>query len=166
MNGETIMQGIRFLSKAYPGKITSCRETEQVWARLLGDLSDQSFLAAIEHYAATKPIYPPTPAEIRQKAIELDHGMITEITAMQAWDRIWRSFNDTEIVLTDIEREVLRFMGGSWALRNSRNLTTDRAHFLRAYDETLNRRKVERQTTPRIRAFVGANQKLLRETNE
>ena len=107
------------------------------WLDQLGDLEEDILLAAVRDLCGAPGQWSPSVGDIRQRAVELSLGQLAPPSGGEAWGRACDWAGGSEIELTDLERCVIKRLGGSWELKHSLNPTSTRRDFLRFYDEAL-----------------------------
>lgn len=139
------------LKAAFPREQVGAR-TVQVYTSFLADLEYEAGLAAVRELIATTSRFP-TIATIREAVAE---RVLALPSAEQAWLEVregLRRFDDSDSSTWWPEwshpaiDEAVRGLGGLASLELSRNPQTDRAHFLRIFDELRSRRVREAQTS-------------------
>jgi hypothetical protein len=109
------------------------------WLDQLGDLEEDILLAAVRDLCGSPGQWSPSVGDIRQRAVELSLGQLAPPSGGEAWGRACDWAGGSEIDLTDLERSVIKRLGGSWELKHSLNPTSTRRDFLRFYDEAINK---------------------------
>ena len=119
-------------------------DSVKIWYRLLQDMPYELANVAIQRHMATNK-FPPTPAEIRQAAVQT-------VEAPQGWADGWEQFRravrrygyyqqeEAMNSMDEITRKTVRRLG--WKeLCESENIMQDRANFRMAYEQEANRRR-------------------------
>lgn len=117
-------------------------DSVKIWYRLLQDMPYELANIAIQRHMATNK-FPPTPAEIRQAAVQA-------VEAPQDWADGWEQFRravrkygyyqqeEAMNSMDDITRKTVRRLG--WKeMCESENIMQDRANFRMAYEQESNR---------------------------
>ena len=125
------------------------------WYTMIGHLDYQVAEMAIMQLAATKH-FPPQISDILEKASEITEPQILD--SGEAWNRAIKAverygpYNVEKAMMSmpELVREAVRRIG-YMELCNSQNISADRAHFFRIYDQLRARRAEEQRTPPKLR---------------
>lgn len=160
-NHREIVSAIMDMMNAeYPTKFSTTPERLKVWAQMLKGFDSEIILGAAYHLVSTNE-WPPNIAQVREQCVLMSHGEPYEPTGQEAWENIWRKVAGEEIELTDLEKRALKQTSSIYDLKRSSNPSTDRAHFIKAFDQLVAARKLERQTLPEVKALVEKNRPAL-----
>jgi len=118
------------------------------WLDQLGDLEEDILLAAVRDLCGTPGQWSPSVGDIRQRAVELSLGQLAPPSGGEAWARACDWAVGLEVELTDIERHVIKLLGGSWELKSALNPTSIRRDFLRFYDEAIKKMIATKRAHP------------------
>ena len=130
-------------------------EGKKIWARLLEDVEDAHLNAAVADLCAAKK-WPPSIAEVRERALDLQAGDLAPVTAYEAWDMVRRSLHDNTVDLPQLAREAKRQIGGEWQIKNdSAGMTL--SHFVKAYDALVVKQRRLRTATPAAKQIAASN---------
>lgn len=119
-----------------------------LWAKLLADIPLAAAEAAIASHVSTSP-FPPSIAEIREWAA----GGPGDGAGADAWGKLMQAVRKygwcnqaeaKEFLGPDIWGAMLRTFPDWLALCMSENMEADRAHFLRMWDSTARRERINR----------------------
>ncbi len=119
-----------------------------MWHGLLGDLDYQLAGMAVQKLISESP-YPPTIHDIRKRAVEVQFPDLP--TAAEAWGimlkniRNYGSYRVQEGLdaLPPVVKEVAQYMGYKEICQSEEPEGVLRAHFMKMYEQVLNRRKGE-----------------------
>lgn len=154
-NPETIANILTLLSAAYPSaKLAD--ETPDLYERLLADIPDDILEAATLDHISKSPFYPHV-SDLRERAFAIKGDFHRLPPAAQAWGEI------TKLIITfgrsnkpDIENPISARVVEALGWRElcmSENQVSDRARFIQAYDQYIERERNEQQTLPSIKAL-------------
>ena len=140
---ETITKNLAVVSAAYPN-FDLKPETVKVYLKLLADLPDELLEEASLAHIAQSTFFP-TVAELRTAAFELVERQNPLPAGLEAWseveDQIQRvGYIGQPVFQHPLTAQLVNAMG--WQnLCRSENQVADRAHFLTAYEQLLNRER-------------------------
>ena len=147
----------------------SSKERTAIWHKMLGDLDYTIAEMAVQKLISESP-YPPTIHDIRKRVVEVQFPDLP--TAAEAWGimlkniRNYGSYRVQEGLdaLPPVVKEVAQYMGYKEICQTEEPEGVTRAHFMKMYEQILNRRKGE-QILPlplqqQIKALSG-NMKML-----
>ncbi len=163
---ETVRQILLAINECYPGKFNKTEKTKKIWHRMLKDIDAENVLAATFHLCATVPTWPPDVASIRQQAVRYAHGEMEAPTGHEAWENIRKKFGNDHHQLTDHEKAAVNQIGSMFDLKRSENTVADRAQFIKAFDNIIAKRDLDRATLPEVKALVENNVPFLPEHEE
>lgn len=124
------------------------------WLDQLGDLEEDILLAAVRDLCGAPGQWSPSVGDIRQRAVELSLGQLAPPSGGEAWGRACDWAGGSEIDLTDLERSVIKRLGGSWELKHSLNPTSTRRDFLRFYDEAIKKMIATKRAHPETKKIA------------
>jgi len=150
---QAVITAMKMFSDSYPGKFTVGTNVG-TWEQVLSDIDPGVIPAAALHLISTRKDWPPDPATLREQCILMSHGQLQEPTGSEAWERIREKFHTDDLELTDMEKQALKQTSSIYDLKRSTNPSTDRAHFIKAFDLLVAKRKLDRQTLPEVKALV------------
>lgn len=136
--------------------------TVDVLYDLLGDLPVDTLRVAVKSCCSEiGRAFAPSPGEIREAAIKLHMRASGVPTAAEAWGAIMESFRCTsfdqpEILNHPLVIKAIHCMGGMHAIGMSENNMADRAHFLKIYDQLLERAQEDAAELPILTEYVAA----------
>lgn len=156
---EQVIRVLAILGDAYPSWADRSSETlPETWRVLLGDLPiDRLLSAAIAH--AQSSHYPPTVAELRARAERRSEtapeeawalcvraaSFVSPYSTSERFAELWRALETKDAAAA----EALRSIGGFSLLHTqlAEDVSTNRAHFARAYQAILERSRRDAQET-------------------
>ena len=142
------------ISASYPGRVELSMEGKKIWARLLEDVEDAHLNAAVADLCATEK-WPPSIAEVRERALDLQAGELAPVTAYEAWDMVRRSLHET-VELPHLTREAKKQIGGEWQIKNDSSGTAMN-HFVKAYNALVVKQRRLRTATPAAKQIAASN---------
>lgn len=143
-------------------------EAMKIWYQVLGDLSADSLGAAARKYVETKPS-PPSPADLRQIAIELTTD--TPSDWGHGWEQVRNAIRrygtyDPKGALDsmdEVTRAVVTRMG--WQeICSSENMEVDRANFRMIYEQLAKKETERMQLSPKLQEQLSKLQLMQEET--
>lgn len=173
---QTIADILEEISDAYPTfELTEGRV--KVWKKYLQNYDDALLHAAVENYISTSgKAFPPSIPEIRSACTEVRMQIARIPLALEAWEDVihaypphktWHDAPDPEtgIVGPVIEEEVYQWihplvekvatmLGWPYKFPTSDEIGVDRAHFIRAYESSVNAAADLDRQLPEVRAYV------------
>jgi hypothetical protein len=168
---EEIHITLRLLRASFP-RWTPETDTAKSWAILLEDVNGEELQAAALHWITTNNSpWPPSISEIRAMVSRLRRMAAGVPDAFKAWGELLEMPADMERVQVveseagneiihhhlkfshPLIEEVARDLGWPGKFPGD-NPSTDRAHFVRAYNERLETMRIEDTMLPRVREFV------------
>ena len=129
-------------------KLLDDPESFRIWYELLKDLSYEMASAAAQAYMMTEH-FPPAPADIRKKALELVTAG-TEISEGEAWYMVRRAIANgiygSELEFRQLPEDIQKAVGTHkqlkiWAMDENFNESVIQSQFLRSYRQIRERRK-------------------------
>jgi hypothetical protein len=151
MENKTIAEILQIISESYPGRWHPTKQTTQVWSRMLRDLDPKYGLAAVTELCGSGD-YPPTIAQIRRTAHNLERGHVAPPSPWEAWERAIAGTPGGSI-----EARAIDLVGGTWAIRHGENPEVLRSQFLRCYSELLERHDREACAVTEVRQLAEDN---------
>jgi hypothetical protein len=154
----TISNVLNEIQAAYPNWRADA-DTVKVWTVYVSDLDDDLLIASVRKFISSSPhAFPPTIPEIRTMATQLMMEISSIPTPYEAWgmvqDEIRRvgSYGQPAFK-NDIVAQVVRRFG--WrSLCLSETEMVDRAHFTKAYEETLKNEIGRATRLPQINEYI------------
>ena len=149
MTREQFSLVVEGINAIYPDKIKD-KAAFDVWYKLLKDLDYETVSMATQHYMRTEH-FPPVPADIRNKAIELATMVEGEDGEIEAWNMVRKAiqnsaYNSVE-EFSKLPELIQRTIGSpdqlrTWALTDGEQLETVIAsNFMRVYRAKLTQKK-------------------------
>lgn len=152
---ETVSMIMDMFVAEYPGRFSTGLERLKVWCQMLKGFDGELILGAAYHLASTCN-WPPTIAQMREQCVLMSHGDLRNPTGAESWERIRRKMtSEPDLELTDLERTALSQTSSLYDLKRSTNPSTDRAHYIKAFDSLAAQRHQERITLPEVKALAG-----------
>ena len=133
---------------------------------LLGDLPADTLQAAVKACCSELGrAFAPSPGEIREAAVKLHIKASGAPTSAEAWGAIMDSFRRTsfdqpETLDHPLVVKAIRCMGGLNAIGMSENNMADRAHFLKIYDQLLQREEENAAELPCLTEYTEARKRI------
>jgi hypothetical protein len=143
----------------------------KVWFEILKDIDTQLLQAAALEFMSSPSAFPPTPGQLRGKAIEIMKRANQVPSAVEAWGMVqaapangmktwseerddgWHIFNEPYEFPHPLVEKVSRNLG--WPERFwTDNLVSDRSKFMRYYEDELHRATVEATSLPAVQDFI------------
>jgi hypothetical protein len=171
---EQIHSTIKLLRAAFP-RWTPETDTAKSWAILLEDVNGEELQAAALHWITTNNSpWPPSISEIRATVSQLRRMAAGVPDAFKAWgelldmpaemerSEVTGERNEQGAMIINVMHlkfshplieQVARDMGWPKSFPGD-NPSTDRAHFIRAYNERLENMRVQDTMLPKVREFV------------
>lgn len=157
VNTEDVTKILLAINECYPGKLNLTPDTNKIWLRMLRDLEARHVFLATYQLCATVKTWPPDVASVRQLSVSIAHGEMTPPTGHEAWEKILEKFKNESYLLTPHEKAALKQVGSMYDLKRSTNLVSDRAQFIKAFDQIIAKRDLDRATLPEVKALVEKN---------
>lgn len=167
MTRDEMLKVLAILGDAYPVWAEHASSSmPSTWLVLLGDLPvDRVLIAAVAHAQSNK--FPPTPAELRERAAPPDDvvpeqawalclrasRLVSQHASDQRFAEVWRALRAKDHVAAD----ALIAIGGFSLLFAQTNdaVSTNRAHFCRAYAALAARRRREGEARVALETLTG-----------
>lgn len=134
-----------------------------VWFALLGDLPYKQAELAVQKHMATEK-FPPTIADIREKAEQITSVKETEMSELEAWaivrKAIGRSSYYAEEEFEKLPEACKMAVGNpsnlrEWAMMDSDQVgTVEQSHFVRNYRTAMQRIKEDRRIPEKVRMAI------------
>lgn len=118
---------------------------------MLSDIDDNIGKASIIQLCSSGQ-WPPTISEIRETAISVLDGDVAEPSAWESWERVL----DCRTV-SETEKRVLNLVGGSWEIRNTKNIGVLRSNYIKAYQEITDADRKRRLAIPSVAKLAESN---------
>lgn len=155
---KAVQVSMQLLLEEYRGKFIITAERSKTWRQMLRGIDPTVITAAVYHLISSRDSeWPPTVGMVRQVALQFANGELHTPTGYDAWANIQKKFQYEDFPLTDLELAALKQIGTIYDLKRSTNPATDRAHFIKAFNELVNRQQLERVTLPEVKALVEHN---------
>lgn len=151
---ETVLKMFALLHANWPTEVVP-DERIDLYARMLGDLSDEMLEAATLHVIGSTP-FSPKVADIRKAAYEIYQQEMGLPTAGEAWGEVMQqirrvgSYGRPEFS-QEIIGAAVKAMGGWVMLCRSEEPMADRAHFFRVYDALAERKMRSDVMLPQVK---------------
>lgn len=123
-----------------------------VWFAMLGDLPYETTHAALVKFMMTSK-FPPTIADIRERATEIMHPDLQEMSELEAWSLVRKAVSNSnyhaEEEFEKLPEACKLAIGNSatlreWAVMDSDTLgSVEQSHFIRTYRATVERMKLD-----------------------
>lgn len=171
MRDKDFIPIFRKMALAYGSRMDDEPETMQVYFELLEDLPIDLVQAAAVEFMASPSAFPPTPGQIRAKAVDLQKRANGVPSPDEAWKMVldapidglekwseeredgWHIFNQPYQWESALVERVARNLG--WPNRFwTDNMTSDRARFLQAYENQLGNATREATSLPQVQAYL------------
>jgi len=174
MRSETIARAFKILSRAYPDYASKYLQGEEavqtirLYQRALDDVPDDVLEAAVLDHIANCPFWPKV-SDLRKRCFDLMAGMADLPTPYEAWAKVRKRLKNRIPVFRNgklhrprplpplIEKAVMG-IGGWDVLAASENGAADRARFIEAYTQLIER---ERRRAMELPAVRGARQRMV-----
>ena len=134
-----------------------------VWFALLGDLPYKQAELAVQKHMATEK-FPPTIADIREKAEQITSVKETEMSELEAWAMVRKAIGRSNYYAEEeFEKlpEACKMAVGNpsnlreWAMMDSDQVgTVEQSHFVRNYRTAMQRIKEDRRMPEKVRAAI------------
>jgi hypothetical protein len=124
--------------------------TKETWFLLLKDIDETSVLAAAMDLLAEPREWPPTPGQVRDRAIDIARGELNPISPTEAWERVCAFARRDHVELSAKEKRSLNVAGGTWAIKNASSIESARHIFLSHYKALCQDEKRRAVTMPAI----------------
>jgi hypothetical protein len=169
---ETVAMVLAILKEVYQGRFLTTDFTGDIWLKMLTGIDATAVLAATEQICAEPGQFPPTPGDIRARAIQIASGETSTPTGAEAWERVCQWYKDinsvsfdeygaeikekpkSSVVMTELEKRALKFIGGTWELGNSEKPSYIRHEFITFFDTQIAKQQKERSLTPTTKALL------------
>jgi len=97
----------------------------------------------------------------------MSHGRLFNPSAEAAWEKIIKKINRVEgIELTELEKKALLQTATIFDMRQSTNIESHRARYIKAFEKLVEQRTLERLTLPEVKRLVGKDRGLLETKSE
>jgi hypothetical protein len=167
-----ICYGARLVPKGSGKEET--REYIQVWYQMLRDLSPELVQAAALEYMTSPAAFPPTPGQIRHRAMTLIRRTNRVPSPEEAWEEVskapvdgivrrseetetgWHIYNEPYQWSHPIVGKVARNLGWPRSFWTD-NQAADRARFINAYERQLDYSTEEMSSLPEVQNFIERN---------
>lgn len=133
------------------------KEQVDLWVELLQDIDDKSLMEASKDLTSSPGQWPPTIGELRHRATEISMGLLATPSAVEAWERVLDLIKGEAIQLHDDEKRALKFVGGTWAVKNSERPDVLRSQFLKAYNEYITKKIIQGRSHASTKALAENN---------
>jgi len=140
-------------------------DTSEIYYQLLKDLpADLLRVSVLEVLSTWGWSYLPPPAAIRKAALGLQEQSLGLLTGGEAWSAVARTIREfgwyreeqAEKSLGPLVWDCVQALGGWSVLCQSENQVADRAHFLKIYDQHVDRERKHLSQLPEVRAANAA----------
>ena len=168
-NPTEISKILAMLALAFP-KFSLEKDTIAVYSRLLADLPSELLEAAAIRCATNFDFFPSV-HEIRNTALSIRTQAENLPTAWEAWQQVVDSrrhdflFSGGKIIdgifSHPLVERIAYLMG--WPSFPGENLSTDRAHFIRAYEEELKKFLEQERDIPEVRKYIESHRPIVLE---
>lgn len=160
MANTTILQCLALLADAYPKHASEQfgPETQRVYELALADIDPALLKAATLAHIATGKWFPAV-AELRQQAADLVQRSTGQMGAYEAWGELVKQLRRGYSIhrpppLDELTRGALDAIGGWRWFCNSDNPAADRARFIQAYEQLLQRQTNDIMLLPGVVDYV------------
>lgn len=155
MNEELILKSLLLMKAAYP-RLALSDETIQLYTRALQDIEPALLKAAVMHHIASSKWFP-TIAELREAAAHLLASASGQPSAYDAWGAVMRQVRlRGRWGVPDLEplaQQAVNVIGGWSFICDSENVTADRARFIAAYEQLLERKVRQQMELPIVTEY-------------
>lgn len=118
-----------------------------IWSKLLEEFDDEIVLMAALQIIAQGREWPPNIGDLRTMCVRMSHGEIEEPSATESWGRVFARATGGKEPLREIDRKILERLGMTVrTVAESTAVGVDRAHFMKAFDEYVRSRSIQRNT--------------------
>lgn len=158
---KTLVKGMKAVY-AQPTFIPD-QDAFNVWFELLKDLPYRQVSVAIQKYMVTER-FPPTIADLREKAAEIIEQQVDKMSELEAWARVRKAIgNSLYHAEEEFERlpEACRIAVGNpsnlreWGLMDSEQVeTVEQSHFIRNYRTAVKRISDDRKMPASVMAMI------------
>ena len=165
MKKETAIQILKAFKAEYDERFEVSQDRINIWCRVLADVPDRPAIAAMMQILGENRKFPPTCGELRVQALNLSRGLIEKPSGVSAWEKVAAKINGQNVKLSEDENRALKATGKDMhMLKRSNNLASDRAVFIKIFDEFQTVAEQKLTTPPEVKQFLGAiNNKQLTE---
>lgn len=126
------------------------QQTKATWVLLLRDRDEVSVLAATMDLLSEPREWPPTPGQVRDRAVDIARGELNPLSPTEAWERVLATARGEVVELTEKENRALKVSGGTWAIKNSSSVESARSVFLKHYGALCQSEKRMAVTIPEV----------------
>ncbi len=155
---KTIALVMEIFDEEYRGKFTNTPARMKIWSQMLSGFDSETILAAAYHLASTRKDWAPDIATMREQCVLMAQGELQLATGAESWARIkLKMTSEPELELTDNEKAALAQTSTIFDLRRSKNETTDRTHYIKAFDKLIQKRHYDMVTLPEVKALAARN---------
>lgn len=153
-----VVTALNMLNEVYAGRFVITAGIVGLWNTMLEGFSPAIISAAVLHLIATRTQqWPPTIAEVRAAAFNLQAGCVCEVSATEAWIQVqpYVQGQQTDVSnLPPLTQQVLQFCGGVDRLGHSTNYEHDRRAFVQAYEALQVVARTDRWTLPAVKSVA------------
>lgn len=125
--------------------------TVSVYHMAIRDIEVDFCKAAVMDLCYSDNPYPPTPGQIRRRAIEISMGTLAPVGPFEAWERTCAYSQGKIKNLSDIEKKALNMIGGVWEIKNNSNTGLLRRDFVKYYEQLYTKKMKEYAAMPAVR---------------
>jgi hypothetical protein len=151
---DVITEIMRLFDEEYKGKFIISPERIKLWRALLADIHPEIVMTAAVHLVSLRTEWPPNIGQLRDKALALQAGELAPPSAHEAWAHVQARIQSDDAPLTELERQTLKQVGTVYDMRRSGNPAADRAQFLKAFEQAIEKRRLERATLPTVKMIA------------
>ena len=152
-NRTRIIATLAPLSAVFPNWKPS-PEAIGVYAIALGELDPELLTATVLSLLADPLEFMPTPGSIRAKAFELKAIQDGDPEPYAAWHQVMGTWNGRGDELHPLVKEAANMIGGVDHIGYSDNSAAERARFLAAYDEVIQKRRFWNRQLPQVQSYL------------
>jgi hypothetical protein len=163
---DTVERMFARMTAAYQGRIESSDSVLETWFLLLRDLDAEATLKATMDILSEPREWPPTPGQVRDRAVDISRGKLVPISPTEAWEHVLNSSVDSSVILDENEKRALRVCGGAWAVKTSSHVESVRMTFIAHYKALCVAEKRIAATIPEVARFSRVHHELPATTKE
>jgi len=171
MRPEEFTPIFRKLALAYGSRLSDDAETLKVYFDILSDLPAELVQAGALEYMSSPSAFPPTPGQIREKAVKLVKRSNRVPSPAEAWGELktapvdgitrrseelddgWHIYNTPYQFSHPLVEKVARDLGWPGKFWTD-NQAADRARFMQAYEVAEDRATEEQTSLPQVQQYV------------
>ena len=163
---DDVARAITALRAAFPKQTITGRQFDEmvsVWSEILEDIAGEPLMMAVKAWISGDTPWLPSVGQLRRMALEMVPGGAGAKTAGEAWEEVRLALSRGEhgyrkghyAWSSALVERAFNCVGG-WQYFNTAlmdSVMADRAHFMRAYGELVERDERERREPPAVTAY-------------